>query len=179
MQCSADMRAFLSPCSGRDSSRPAGDLQRLTADASQLAARIQRADVAHHAASILERLRGAALGTTSQTQPVLFAMFAGLLQPLLVVQAAARKHEGLTVLVIKLAADFVESQISYLTVRRPTVQTCPLPQMEERRMERSAACHNPCAYSTLLYKHEGLLAAACCVWAHVIPLEVKPCDVQA
>eukprot|EP00891_Asterochloris_glomerata_P009020 jgi/Astpho2/9020/fgenesh1_pg.00133_%23_51_t len=96
----------------------AGDLQRLTADASQLAARIQRADVAHHAASILERLRGAALGTTSQTQPVLFAMFAGLLQPLLVVQAAARKHEGLTVLVIKLAADFVESQISYLTARQ-------------------------------------------------------------
>ena len=126
MQCLADMRAFHSPCIGPDSPLSAGDLQRLTADASQLAARIQRADVAHHAASMLERLRGASLGTTSQTQSVLFAMFAGLLQPLLVMQAAARKQEGLTSLVLKLAAEFVESQISFLTVRRLTVQACSL-----------------------------------------------------
>ena len=124
------MRAFCDSCFGLDSPLSAGDLQRLTADADQLAARIQRADVAHHAASILERLRGAALGTTSQSQPVLFAMFAGLLQPLLEMQAAARKHEGLTSLVLKLAAELVESQISYLTVRRLTVQACALAQTQ-------------------------------------------------
>ena len=121
----------------------------MTADAGQLAARIQRADMAQHAASILERLRGAALGTTSQTQPVLFAMFAGLLQPLLVLQAAARKHEGLTVLVLKLAADLVESQVSYLTVRRLTVQACSWARSHANAGQGVAGGHTPCAYSTL------------------------------
>ena len=105
--------------------------------------------MAQHAASILERLRGAALGTTSQTQPVLFAMFAGLLQPLLVLQAAARKHEGLTVLVLKLAADLVESQVSYLTVRRLTVQACSWARSHANAGQGVAGGHTPCAYSTL------------------------------
>ncbi len=59
---------------------------------------------------LLETLRGAAHATLPSTQPALWQLFSGLLQPLLQLHWAFRHQPQVVALLLKLADDIVESQ---------------------------------------------------------------------
>jgi len=58
----------------------------------------------------LETLRGAARATVPSTQPALWQLLSGLLQPLLQLHWAFRHQAQVVALLLKLADDVVESQ---------------------------------------------------------------------
>ncbi len=76
----------------------------------------ERPDVMQRVTALLECLRGAAQGNSSDAQQPLFGVCASVMEPLLVLQRAYREHEPIVCLLLKLAGDMVEAHVSYLSV---------------------------------------------------------------
>ena len=77
-----------------------------------------RPNIAAHACSLVEEMRGAARGSSPMAQRALAQIAGAALGPMLaLLHSVGESQPALTVLVLKCAAETVDAHISYLEVR--------------------------------------------------------------